>query len=72
MSFEEPKAPIVRIKKKKVKKKTKEKEIVHLPVRRIHVFIYYYKAKIYGVIYNQSSSIAFDKRSSYWSAPKSS
>lgn len=33
MSFEEPKAPIVRIKKKKVKKKTKEKEIVHLPVR---------------------------------------
>ena len=32
MSFEEPKAPIVRIKKKKVKKKTKEKEIVHLPV----------------------------------------
>lgn len=33
MSFEEPKAPIVRIKKKKVKKKPKEKEIVHLPVR---------------------------------------
>ena len=32
MSFEEPKAPIVRIKKKKAKKKTKEKEIVHLPV----------------------------------------
>lgn len=33
MSFEEPKAPIVRIRKKKVKKKTKDKEIVHLPVR---------------------------------------
>ena len=30
------------------------------------------KAKIYGVLYNQSSSIAFDETSSYWSAPKSS
>ena len=30
------------------------------------------KATIYGVIYNQSSSIAFDETSSYWSAPKSS
>ena len=29
------------------------------------------KAKIYGVPYNQSSSIAFDETSSYWSAPKS-
>ena len=29
------------------------------------------KAKIYGVLYNQSSSIAFDEASSYWSAPKS-
>ena len=28
------------------------------------------KAKIYGVFYNQSSSIAFDVTSSYWSAPK--
>ena len=28
------------------------------------------KAKIYGVIYNQSSSIAFDETSSYWSAQK--
>ena len=28
------------------------------------------KAKIYGVIYKQSSSIAFDETSSYWSAPK--
>ena len=28
------------------------------------------KAKIYGVIYNQSSSIAFDETFSYWSAPK--
>ena len=27
--------------------------------------------KIYGVLYNQSSSIAFDGISSYWSAPKS-
>ena len=30
------------------------------------------KAKIYGVLYNQSSSIAFDVTSSYWSAQKSS
>ena len=29
------------------------------------------KAKIYGVLYNQASSIAFDETSSYWSAPKS-
>ena len=29
------------------------------------------KAKIYGVLYNQSSSIAFDETSSYWLAPKS-
>ena len=28
------------------------------------------KAKIYGVIYNQASSIAFDETSSYWSAIK--
>ena len=28
------------------------------------------KAKIYGVLYNQSSSIAFDETSSYWSVPK--
>ena len=28
------------------------------------------KAKIYGVLYNQASSIAFDETSSYWSAPK--
>ena len=30
------------------------------------------KAKIYGVLYNQASSIAFDEISSYWSALKSS
>ena len=30
------------------------------------------KAKIYGVIYKQSSSIAFDETSSYWSVPKNS
>ena len=30
------------------------------------------KAKIYGVLYNQASSIAVDETSSYWSAPKSS
>ena len=29
-------------------------------------------AKIYGVLYNQSCSIAFDETSSYWLAPKSS
>ena len=26
------------------------------------------KAKIYGVLYKQSSSIAFDETASYWSA----
>ena len=30
------------------------------------------KAKIYGVLYKQSSSIAFNETSSYWSALKSS
>ena len=30
------------------------------------------KEKIYGVLYNQSSYIAFDEASSYWSAPKRS
>ena len=30
------------------------------------------KAKIYGVLYNQASSIAFGETSSYWSALKSS
>ena len=30
------------------------------------------KAKMYGVLYKQSSAIAFDERSSYWSAPNSS
>ena len=30
------------------------------------------KAKIYGVTYTQSNSIASDETSSYWSAPKSS
>ena len=30
------------------------------------------KAKIYDVLYKQSSSIAFDETSSYWSAPKNS
>ena len=31
-----------------------------------------FKAKNYGVLYNQASSIAFDETSSYWSALKSS
>ena len=30
------------------------------------------KAKIYGVLYKQYSSIAFDETSSYWSVLKSS
>ena len=30
------------------------------------------KVKIYGILYNQFSSVAFDETSSYWSAPKSS
>ena len=31
-----------------------------------------FKAKIYGVLYKQYSSIAFDETTSYWSAPKNS
>ena len=31
-----------------------------------------FKAKIYGMLYNQSICIAFDETSSYWSALKSS
>ena len=30
------------------------------------------KAKLYEVLYNRSSSIAFDETSSYWPAPKNS
>ena len=30
------------------------------------------KAKIYGVLYNQASSIAYDETSSYWSVLKRS
>ena len=30
------------------------------------------KAKIHGVLYKQSSSIAFDETSCYWLAPKNS
>ena len=30
------------------------------------------KAKVYKVLYNPSSSIAFDEISSYWSVPKRS
>ena len=30
------------------------------------------KAKIFGVLYKQSSSIASDETSSYWSVPKNS
>ena len=30
------------------------------------------RAKIYGVLYKQSSCIAFDETSSYWTAPISS
>ena len=35
-------------------------------------YMFAVKAKIDGVLYNQSSSIAFDETSSYWSALKSS
>ena len=34
--------------------------------------IFAVKAKLYGVLYNQASSIAFDETYSYWSALKSS
>ena len=43
--------------------------IITLIARPVNVRL---KAKIYGVLYKQSSSIAFDETSSYWSAPKTS
>ena len=52
-------------------------EFVDIFSERIHLFaklhgpsMFAVEAKIYGVLYKQSSSIAFDKTSSYWSAPK--
>ena len=42
------------------------KDILHGPS------MFAVKAKIYGVLYNQASSIAFDETSSYWSALKRS
>ena len=56
--------------------------VIHLPKRPKTSFVtesdrsiarpsmFSVKAKIYGVIYNRSSSIAFDETSSYLSAPK--
>ena len=44
----------------------KEGHILHSPS------MFAVKAKIYGVLYNQASSVAFDVTSSYWSALKSS
>ena len=44
---------------------------MHLKLYKFHgPLMFAVKAKIYGVIYNQSSSIAFDETSSNWSAPK--
>ena len=52
------------------------KVVVHLVISvagKLHgPSMFAVKAKIYGVIYNQASSIAFDETSSYWSALKSS
>ena len=41
---------------------------------QVYVFStnHHLKAKLYRVLYKQSSSIAFDETSSYWSAPKNS
>ena len=46
------------------------RESTSLPLHGPSMFAF--KAKTYGVLYNQSSSIAFDETSSYWLAPKSS
>ena len=46
---------------------------LHCLPRKLHgPSMFTVKAKIYGVLYKQSSSIAFVETSSYWSAPKSS
>ena len=53
----------------------------HLRISMFHKFdrrilhgssMFAVRAKIYGVLYNQVSSIAFDETSSYWSALKRS
>ena len=43
-------------------------QIVHIT----HPSMLAVMTKIYGVLYKQSSSIAFAETSSYWSAPKNS
>ena len=46
---------------------------VHSSQRILHApSMFAVKAKIFGVLYNQASSIAFDETSSYWSALKRS
>ena len=46
---------------------------VSITVRQLHgPSMFAVKAKIYGLLYNQASSITFDETSSYWSALKSS
>ena len=45
----------------------------HIPQMTLHgPSMFAVRAKIYGVLYNQASSIAFDETSSYWSALKRS
>ena len=57
-----------------------ERQLAEIPTEKILPKVYLLhgpsmfavKAKIYGVLYNQASSIAFDETSSYWSTLKSS
>ena len=56
---------------------TELKENLSTPENRTALILYgpsvfAVKAKIYGVLYKQFSSIAFDETSSYWSVPKTS
>ena len=56
-------------------KKRKKKYAVYMYIQRLLLHgpsMFAVKAKIYGVLYKQSSSIAFDETSNYWSAPKTS
>ena len=49
-----------------------ERAFLNTSVSQLHgPSMYAVKAKIYGVLYNQASSIAFDETSSYWAALKS-
>ena len=57
----------------KKKKKGKKRKKIFIFSSKLHgPSMFAVRAKIYGVLYNQASSIAFDETFSYWSALKRS